>query len=160
MKLFFSYYLLALVLHVTRLAGVGADTPIPSALFINSPLTVVEAVAPLWHMDKKTCFPTAATQPDGSQTHGSRHDNCVTRGRLDAGCPIQAPHTHQAQLSTPFPTYYTLSYCYNDDSWRVGYDVFFQKVGLLVLRFVTSNRYIQTNSQVRTQATGTTGNGL
>lgn len=41
---------------------------------------------------------------------------------------MQAPQTRQEMPSTAFPTYYTVRWCEGDGSWRVVYDVFFQKV--------------------------------
>ncbi|TVY62832.1 hypothetical protein LSUE1_G008740, partial [Lachnellula suecica] len=79
-----------------------------------------------WHMDEKTCFPSAATQPDGSKTANLTNDYCGVDGALNAGCPVQAAMTQNEQLSTAFPTYYTIRQC-ADKSWRVVYDVFFQK---------------------------------
>jgi hypothetical protein len=114
---------------------VAANTPIDNSVFTSDPLTAVQAAAPLWHFDEKTCFPTAATQPDGSQTPSIMNDDCAILDSLDAGCPVQAPQTQQEQLSTSFPTYYTIRQCSKDNSWRVVYDVFFQKVGpFLILR--------------------------
>ncbi|CZT09287.1 uncharacterized protein RCO7_04104 [Rhynchosporium graminicola] len=78
-------------------SGVLANTPIDNSVFVNDPLSAVKAAAPLWHFDAMTCFPTAATQADGKQP------------------------------STPFPTYYSIRKCDKDSSWRVVYDVFFQK---------------------------------
>ncbi|KAL2073785.1 hypothetical protein VTL71DRAFT_11111 [Oculimacula yallundae] len=104
-----------------------ANTPIDNSVFVNDPLTAVKAAAPLWHFDTKTCFPTAATQLDGSQTKNLTGDTCMFLGPLNKGCPVQAPMTQQAQLSTTFPTYYSIRKCDKDASWRVVYDVFFQK---------------------------------
>ena len=107
---------------------VDANNPIDNSVFANDPLTAVKLAAPLWHFDTKTCFPTAATQPDGSQTSSLKNDDCgLFNGGLSAGCPVQAPQTQQEQLSTPFPTYYTIRQCSKDSSWRIVYDVFFQK---------------------------------
>ncbi|PBP21743.1 hypothetical protein BUE80_DR007560 [Diplocarpon rosae] len=106
----------------------SANTPIDNSVFTNDPLSAVKAVAPLWHLDAKTCFPTAATQPDGTQTRSLMNDFCgLSNGGLNAGCPAQAKQTQQGQLSTPFPTYYTIRKCDKDASWRIVYDVFFQK---------------------------------
>jgi hypothetical protein len=114
---------------------VTANTPIDNSVFTNDPLTAVKAAAPLWHFDVKTCFPTAATQPDGSQTKNLTADDCGILSALDAGCPVQAAQTQQEQLSTSFPTYYTIRQCSKDSSWRVVYDVFFEKVRTsLILR--------------------------
>jgi len=106
---------------------VAANTPIDNSVFTSDPLTAVKAAAPLWHFDEKTCFPTAATQADGSQTPNITNDDCAILDSLDAGCPVQAPQTQQEQLSTSFPTYYTIRQCSGDNSWRIVYDVFFQK---------------------------------
>lgn len=108
-------------------SGVLANTPIDNSVFVNDPFTAVKAAAPLWHFDTKTCFPTAATQLDGSQTKNLTEDACMLLGPLNQGCPVQAPQRQQAQLSTSFPTYYTIRKCDKDASWRVVYDVFFQK---------------------------------
>lgn len=108
---------------------VAANTPIPNSVFLNDPLSAVRAAAPLWHMDVKTCFPSSAVTSTGAQTPSLENDFCgLFEGGLDARCPVQAPQTQQEQLSTPFPTYYTIRYCEADNSWRVVYDVFFQKV--------------------------------
>lgn len=106
-----------------------ANTPIDNSVFVNDPVTAVKAAAPLWHFDTKTCFPTAATNLDGTQTKNLTEDACMILGPLNQGCPAQAKQTQQAQLSTPFPTYYSVRKCDKDASWRVVYDVFFQKVG-------------------------------
>ncbi|KAH9223774.1 hypothetical protein DL95DRAFT_492946 [Leptodontidium sp. 2 PMI_412] len=100
-------------------SGVLANTPIDNSVFVNDPFTAVKAAAPLWHFDTKTCFPTAATQLDGSQTKNLTEDACMLLGPLNQGCPVQAPQTQQAQLSTSFPTYYTIRKCDKDASWRV-----------------------------------------
>lgn len=121
--------LLALGLSFTL---VSANTPIDNSVFTSDPLTAIKAAAPLWHFDTKTCFPTSAVQPDGSQTHNLTNDDCgIFNGGLSSGCPVQARQTQQEQLSTPFPTYYTIRKCDKDASWRIVYDVFFQKVGFL-----------------------------
>lgn len=107
---------------------VNANTPIDNSVFVNSPLTAIQAAAPLWHFDVKTCFPTAATQPGGGQTASISNALCDDiNGELARGCPAQAAQTQQEQLSTSFPTYYTIRKC-SDNSWRIAYDVFFQKV--------------------------------
>jgi len=106
---------------------VTANTPLDNSVFTDDPLTAVEAAAPLWHFDTKTCFPSAATQPDGSKTASLTQDDCGITHALNAGCPVQAAQTQQEQLSTSFPTYYTIRQCSKDLSWRVVYDVFFQK---------------------------------
>ncbi|KAG4410960.1 hypothetical protein IFR04_015907 [Cadophora malorum] len=108
-------------------SAVFANTPIDNSVFVNEPLTAVKSAAPLWHFDTKTCFPTAAVQPDGSKTKNLTEDACMILGPLNQGCPAQAKQTQQAQLSTSFPTYYTIRKCDKDASWRVVYDVFFQK---------------------------------
>ncbi|KAF4628424.1 hypothetical protein G7Y89_g9724 [Cudoniella acicularis] len=106
---------------------VTANTPIDESVFVNDPLTAVLAAAPLWHFDQKTCFPSSATESNGSQTPSLPNDDCgLFNGGLAAGCPVQAPLTQEEQLSTPFPTYYTIRNC-SDGSWRIAYDVFFQK---------------------------------
>jgi hypothetical protein len=109
---------------------VAANTPIDNSVFQNDPLTAVQAAAPLWHFDVKTCFPTAAIQPDGSQTPNITNDYCGIDGPLNEGCPVQAEQVDDEQniLSTSFPTYYAIRQCSNDNSWRISYDVFFQKV--------------------------------
>lgn len=66
-------------------------------------------------------------QPDGSQTHNVTQDDCGILGALNSGCPVQAAQTKQEQISSSFPTYYTIRQC-SDSSWRIVYDVFFQKV--------------------------------
>ncbi|TVY52721.1 hypothetical protein LCER1_G005411 [Lachnellula cervina] len=109
---------------------VTANTPIDNSVFTSDPLTAVKSAAPLWHLDLKTCFPSAAVQSDGSQTPSVDNDDCQVLGSLNDGCPVQAPQTEQEQPSTSFPTYYTIRQCSNDSSWRVVYDVFFQKVGI------------------------------
>jgi hypothetical protein len=105
----------------------AANNPIDGSVFTSDPLTAVKAAAPLWHFDVKTCFPTAATQADGSQTKSLQNDYCGIDGALNQGCPVQAKQTQQEQTSTSFPTYYTVRQC-PDNSWRIVYDVFFQKV--------------------------------
>ena len=115
----------------------SANTPIDGSVFANDPLTAVQATAPLWHFDEKTCFPSAATQPDGSQTASLPQDDCGITAALNAGCPVQAAQTQQEQLSTSFPTYYTVRQC-SDSSWRIVYDVFFQKV-VFSLEFEIAN---------------------
>ena len=108
---------------------VSANTPIDNSVFATDPLSAVKLAAPLWHFDTKTCFPSAATQPDGSQTSSLQNDDCgILNGGLNAGCPAQSTQTQQEQLSTSFPTYYTIRQCSQDASWRIVYDVFFQKV--------------------------------
>jgi len=106
---------------------VAGNTPLDNSVFTNDPLTAVKAAAPLWHFDVKTCFPTTATQPDGSQTKNLTNDYCGIDGSLNRGCPAQAKQTQQEQTSTSFPTYYTIRQCSKDSSWRIVYDVFFQK---------------------------------
>ncbi|KAG0649982.1 hypothetical protein D0Z07_3753 [Hyphodiscus hymeniophilus] len=103
-----------------------ANTPIDGSVFSSDPLTAIQAAAPLWHFDEDTCFPSAATEPDGSQTPSVPNDDCGIEGALNAGCPKQAAQTKEEQLSTSFPTYYTIRQC-SDSSWRIVYDVFFQK---------------------------------
>jgi hypothetical protein len=112
---------------------VTANTPIDNSVFTSDPLTAVQAAAPLWHMDEKTCFPSFATEPDGSQTPSLENDDCGILHALNAGCPVQAAQTQQEQESTVFPTYWTMQKCSQDNSWRIAYDVFFQKVHGFVL---------------------------
>ncbi|KUJ18905.1 uncharacterized protein LY89DRAFT_717416 [Mollisia scopiformis] len=104
-----------------------ANTPIDPSVFVDDPLTAVIAAAPLWHFDEKTCFPSTATEADGSQTPSLPADDCAVLKALNAGCPVQAAQTQQEQLSTAFPTYYAIQQCSSDNSWRIAYDVFFQK---------------------------------
>jgi hypothetical protein len=111
-----------------------ANTPIDDSVFTSDPLTAVQAAAPLWHMDEKTCFPSFATEPDGSQTPSLENDDCGILHALNAGCPVQAAQTQQEQESTAFPTYWTVQKCSKDNSWRIAYDVFFQKVGLFLVQ--------------------------
>ncbi|CZR65626.1 uncharacterized protein PAC_15526 [Phialocephala subalpina] len=120
---------LAILITLGILANfVVANTPIDPSVFTSDPLTAVKAAAPLWHFDEKTCFPTAATEPDGSQTPSIQNDDCgLLNGGLASGCPVQAAQTQQEQQSTSFPTYYTIRNCSKDNSWRIVYDVFFQK---------------------------------
>ncbi|KAG9233350.1 hypothetical protein BJ875DRAFT_49242 [Amylocarpus encephaloides] len=108
---------------------VSANTPLPPSLFTTDPLAIVKAAAPLWHFDIKTCFPTTGVQPDGSQTSSLPSDLCgvLTGGILDKGCPVQQKMNGPETPSTPFPTYYVARRCDKDGSWRVVYDVFFQK---------------------------------
>lgn len=121
------------MVHGATLAA--ANTPIDNSVFVNTPLTAVKAAAPLWHFDEKTCFPTVAVQSDGSQTKNITNDDCgLFNGGLSAGCPVQAPQAQQEQQSTSFPTYYTIRKCSKDNSWRIVYDVFFQKVKLLLCK--------------------------
>lgn len=130
-----------------------ANTPIDNSVFVNTPLTAIKAAAPLWHFDVKTCFPTAATQPDGSQTASIQNVLCDDiNNELSRGCPAQAAQTQQEQLSTSFPTYYTIRKC-SDNSWRIAYDVFFQKVCCLI--FLGRTKLMRT----RIQDIRMTGNG-
>ncbi|CZT44966.1 uncharacterized protein RSE6_05228 [Rhynchosporium secalis] len=121
----FGNYALAALAALT--SGVLANTPIDNSVFVNDPLSAVKAAAPLWHFDAMTCFPTAATQADGSQTRNLTADLCMILEPLNQGCPVQARQKQQEQPSTPFPTYYSIRKCDKDSSWRVVYDVFFQK---------------------------------
>lgn len=117
---------------------IHANTPIASPLFVSNPLAAAALAAPLWHFDIKTCFPTAAVQADGSQTPGLPADYCAIDGALNKGCPVQAAQTQKEQTSTSFPTYVTVRQCSKDGSWRIVYDVYFQKVNcmeIIIRRF-------------------------
>ncbi|CZS90265.1 uncharacterized protein RAG0_01400 [Rhynchosporium agropyri] len=82
----FGNYALAALAALT--SGVLANTPIDNSVFVNDPLSAVKAAAPLWHFDAMTCFPTAATQADGSQTRNLTADLYIrTNTEQDTGHP-------------------------------------------------------------------------
>lgn len=121
--------LLAYLPFITLPYSTTANTPISACLFKSDPLAAAALAAPLWHFDEATCFPSSAITANGSQTPSLPEDLCGTvNGGLDHGCPVQQPKNGDETESTAFPTYVTVQFCEADASWRVAYDVFFQKV--------------------------------
>lgn len=113
---------------ISRTMLVTTNTPIDNSVFVDDPLAAVKAAAPLWYFDSKTCFPSTATQANGSQAPIIENDYCANeKGTLRDGCPVQEAQTQKEQLSTSLPTDYTIRKC-SESSWRIVYVVFFLKV--------------------------------
>lgn len=119
-------YLVCLVV-APRLAV--ANTPLSDAFVLNDIATnegkeIAYASRPLWHFgqsqSRAPCYPTWALTPDGKQAGV----NPGPWSDASSGCPHPGPYG----LSNPFPTYYTVSYC-GDDELRVVYNLYFQKDG-------------------------------
>lgn len=82
----------------------------------------------LWHFGKswgnKPCYPSAALSPEGQQwgVDPSGFDHLWPNA--GAGCPDPGPDG----WSNPFPTYFTVSSC-NQEEIRVAYHIYFKKDG-------------------------------
>ncbi|KAL9949944.1 hypothetical protein ACHAP6_000693 [Verticillium nonalfalfae] len=121
--------------HKTLLAGVlatiagltSANDAIPGSAFENSGHEAAIAGAPMYHFgrswDRKPCYPEAG-QTDGVKTDGVDSDLCFSS--QNGGCADPGPWNGVNSPGNPFPVYYTVRQC-NDNEWRVAYSIYYKK---------------------------------
>ncbi|KAH6667463.1 hypothetical protein B0J14DRAFT_489443 [Halenospora varia] len=117
------------------LGSVLADNAIDGSLFTaNNGIVAAQAAAPLWYMASGSCMASAAEDGQGHQTNGVDVPVVICTDHQADGCPQQpqwqGPNTGYYNLpGEPFgnvPTYWKVSHCPGDNSWRVFYGVYFK----------------------------------
>ncbi|KAK2762285.1 hypothetical protein FQN54_001295 [Arachnomyces sp. PD_36] len=116
--------------HVIAAFGLAscalANNPIADSKFRDDPIGAATDAAPLWFLPSGTCFPSSATNEDGSQNGGNDPDNCNIF-KLDNNCPAQPDWTGEYTKAHDFPTYALVRKCDDINEWRILYDVYFTK---------------------------------
>lgn len=121
-----AYYLVFAL--VSLRFGALANDWVSGDTFAETPDLAAKAAAPAWHLDSRTCFPEdAIVVEDWKQNPGApTFSHQCLRARKDAppnDCPLNwgcrdPPKQHgQNTEANPFPTYYQVRYCGEDDSW-------------------------------------------
>ncbi|KAH6885196.1 hypothetical protein B0T10DRAFT_492168 [Thelonectria olida] len=104
-----------------------ANDSIPSSAFENGGRDAAVAAAPMYHFGRSwgraPCYPEAA-EINGVQVQGVDSDLCFSS--QNGGCADPGPWNGVNSPGNPFPVYYTVRKC-NDNEWRVAYSIYFKK---------------------------------
>ncbi|KAL3695690.1 hypothetical protein R1sor_009766 [Riccia sorocarpa] len=110
--------------------ALATDDRIPGSVFIQDKETAVLQSAPFWFfgrsLNREPCYPEDAA-PNGKQNPGTSVPLTLSPG---AGCPSPGNWNGTYSLGNPFPTYWAMTYCPDDASWRINYNLYFSHDGM------------------------------